>query len=78
MEIDWSKYDQAYPTEAMKILAEERKREKLKEEDVAKYANITAKEYNKYENGEQDIVDAKFCVVIRICKILKIDPNKLL
>lgn len=59
-------------------LVEQRKKHNISRQELAKKVNISVRTYEKYESGELDIRKARFDVVTEICKMLKINPNKLL
>lgn len=46
----------------------------LTQQDVARRANIDARQYQRFETGERSLSSASFRIGLNICHVLKIDP----
>ena len=63
-------------TNRNKILKIFRKYKQLTQQQVADKANINYRQYQKFENGERDVMNGSFKLVCRLLNALEIDINK--
>ena len=56
------------------VLKQRRKHLGLTQQQVAKYAGIQVKQYQRLESGERSILGASMRIGLAICAVLKLDP----
>ncbi len=61
------------PTDCM-VLRKQREALGLTQQQVADAAQITLRQYQRFELGERDLISSSFRIGLNICKALKIDP----
>ena len=59
------------------ILRQRRKHLGLTQNQVAEYAGIICKQYQRLESGERNILNASLRIVLPVCAVLKLDPYEL-
>jgi len=60
------------------MLKRARKSKGMTQQQVADAAGIHLRPYQRFEYGERDLAGASFRIAYAVCKVLGIDPEKLL
>lgn len=61
------------PTDSM-MLRRQREALGLTQQQVADIAQITLRQYQRFESGERDLSSSSFRIGLNVCKALRIDP----
>ena len=61
----------------MNILRTARKELGLTQQQVADKANINQRQYQMFESGKRDLINASFRIAMAVCESLEIEPEKL-
>ena len=56
------------------VLRQRRRQLGLTQKQVAEYAGIQVKQYQRLESGERDILNASLRIALPVCAVLKLDP----